>query len=119
MTSLFLIKNKYNFLVLGFEKKNNMMLCGGTKLDEDSFKAFLYKFFIHSTSIYDGFDFLKEIDECYIYDNIQATRITVAANINLNAWNMDNYSSTSEQLFKFITHSYNNHEYHFVDISTL
>lgn len=105
------IDSRYNFLVCDLE--NRLMLSGGTRQDEQSFKDFLRKLFYRVTSIHDI------AEEGYVGDGILIRIIDWDIMLNLSKWDNVNFTELSEQLFEYCTTNLHLNNYHFIDISCI
>ena len=113
---MFVISNSHNFFLMD----EGMFLTGGTRNDESSFKELLYKWYNHSLDEYHDFGYLDKIQyKVYLMDMIKVEKVSLACHMNLSAWTVDNFSTYSEQLFKFYTERLGNYKYEFVDFTKL
>ena len=105
------VDSRYNFLLL--LPQSHLILCGGTRMDEQSFKDFIYKLIIRVPK-------LEELDEKeYIGDGILIRKLSFPIHLNVSAWNTKNFKELSQNLFDFCTSNLNLHNYHFIDINNL
>ena len=102
--NLFIINTRWCFLIV--DTHNHLMLCGGSKMGENSFKEFLFKFINRSITLNDGvgFEYLDELEQdTYIGDGIKVHIKSFDIILNVDGWNNKNYNRLSSNLFEYIT----------------
>lgn len=114
MIPLYLFCSRWCFLVVS--PCNHLMLCGGSKMDMNVFKDFLYKLIHRSHDINKGigFDYLEQLSkDTYIGDGIKIHIHNFDIMLNLSRWNKNNFDELSQQLFKYITKELNLEGYNY------